>query len=564
MLKKNTLLFVFQNKCRNITCSSGYMFVNSSCEPLLWKTNNLGYIVPLLLVSSSGVINPVVQQGFLESIEHSLKQFFEQYLNLNRYSDFTSINMVTNIPCDRNEYLEIEMFANVELFIGENVVRKEIETSLVNIRNESISISISGDDIGLTLTLDESAMNTRTMINNKAQFAGFCYLSKTYYDQTRSHDYYIFNPVSELMVCKQVALENDEITTDETASIVRFKSNGIEVKRGKFKLGTDGTARICVSTLQSLTMPTTQTDPLIGMLIYVTTVVSMACLFMTFFTYCMFPSLRSVPGKNNMSLVFSLFFLQTMLILGSRLSANDIACNVFGILLHYFLLSSFFCLSVCTFHMLKAFSSIKVPHTADHHTRTVLYYCVYAYCLPAVIITINISGTMSVSDNIGYGNRGGICFITYPYVVIGSVIVPTSIICLCNIAFFLVTLYKINTIPKIERSSSHTTVHHNSVVYIKLFSITGITWILQIADAFFPMTYVSVIASLFNSLQGVYIFLSYICNNRILIMYKQLCRYYQEEPESASSKLTTSSPMTSTRGLKYLPSPKPKVKTTIS
>lgn len=538
------------------------MFVNSSCEPLLWKTNNLGYIVPLRLVTSSGGINPVVQQGFLDNIEYSLKHFFEQYLNLNRYLDLTSINMVTNISCDRNEYLGIEILANVEVFIAENVVRKEIETRLMNIRNENISISISADDIRLALTLDESAMNTRTMINNKAQFAGFCYLS--YYYNTRSHDYYIFNHVSELMVCKQVALEKDEITTDETGSIVRFKSNGIEVKSGKFRLGTDGTARICVSTLQSLTMPTTQTDPAIGMLIFVTTVVSMVCLFMTFFTYCMFPRLRSIPGQNNMSLVFSLFFLQTMLILGSRLSANDIACKVFGILLHYFLLSSFSCLSVCTFHMLKAFSTIKVPHTTDHDNKTILFYCVYSYCLPAIIITINISGTMSVLDNIGYGNRGGICFITYPYVVIGSVIVPTSLICLCNIAFFLVTLYKISTIPKIERSSSHTTVHHNSVVYIKLFSITGITWILQIADAFFPMTYLSVIASVFNSLQGVYIFLSYICNNRVLIMYKQLCRYYQEEPESASSKLTTSSPMTSTRGLKYLQSPKPKVKTTIS
>jgi hypothetical protein len=57
-------------------------------------------------------------------------------------------------------------------------------------------------------------------------------------------------------------------------------------------------------------------------------------------------------------------------------------------------------------------------------------------------------------------------------------------------------------------------------VYVKLFTITGISWIFQIIDAFIPMSAFSKIVSLLNALQGVFIFISYICNKRVLGLYR--------------------------------------------
>ncbi|CAC5390475.1 unnamed protein product [Mytilus coruscus] len=82
--------------------------------------------------------------------------------------------------------------------------------------------------------------------------------------------------------------------------------------------------------------------------------------------------------------------------------------------------------------------------------------------------------------------------------------------------------HTIATTPKLKNDDSY---QHNSVnlaVYIKIFTITGSSWVIQIIDSFLPLSYFSIIVSLLNALQGVYIFVAYICNKRVFILYRSL------------------------------------------
>ncbi|XP_052063122.1 adhesion G protein-coupled receptor E2-like [Mytilus californianus] len=117
-----------------------------------------------------------------------------------------------------------------------------------------------------------------------------------------------------------------------------------------------------------------------------------------------------------------------------------------------------------------------------------------------------------VSNDIGYGKRETICFLKHSTSGIVCLIIPLTVICGCNIIFFLMTMRKISLTPKMERSSTNKATRQNSVIYIKLFSLTGITWVFEFIDAFLPKTHLSLIIWLFNALQGVFIFLSYIYN----------------------------------------------------
>jgi hypothetical protein len=69
--------------------------------------------------------------------------------------------------------------------------------------------------------------------------------------------------------------------------------------------------------------------------------------------------------------------------------------------------------------------------------------------------------------------------------VIVTFLSPITLVCVINIFFFVVTSLKIASTPKIENESQQSTSNRvHFVVYVKLFTITGITWVFQIIDSF--------------------------------------------------------------------------------
>ncbi|XP_052085093.1 uncharacterized protein LOC127722236 [Mytilus californianus] len=60
---------------------------------------------------------------------------------------------------------------------------------------------------------------------------------------------------------------------------------------------------------------------------------------------------------------------------------------------------------------------------------------------------------------------------------------------------------------------------HDFFVYIKLFSLTGITWIGQIIDSFVPLSLFSFVVTILTGLQGLFILLSFVCNKRVIKLF---------------------------------------------
>ena len=53
--------------------------------------------------------------------------------------------------------------------------------------------------------------------------------------------------------------------------------------------------------------------------------------------------------------------------------------------------------------------------------------------------------------------------------------------------------------------------------------VTGVAWPLMFIDAVLPLTVFSFIATFANALQGVFIFFAFICNKKVLGLYKHFC-----------------------------------------
>ncbi|XP_052098792.1 adhesion G protein-coupled receptor E3-like [Mytilus californianus] len=168
-------------------------------------------------------------------------------------------------------------------------------------------------------------------------------------------------------------------------------------------------------------------------------VISLICLILTFMTYVLFKSLRTVPGQNNMTLV---------------------------------------------------------------------------------LFTSNILVSFIDNDyqSIGYG--GDLCFIVFKLAAIITFLCPVGIILLSNVIMFAAAVFNICSSPHVSSENVSHEKKNNIVIYFKLFAITGCTWLLQFIDALFPISMFTVLISMCNLLTGIFIFMSYICNERVLELYK--------------------------------------------
>lgn len=491
------------------------------------KTKNLGYHLSLKIQSLTNNELSKISK-ILNKVQNSIPIFFQNFLNLSSTPFVSSSFMVANVSCRNNITGSVDILADIDVVITEMVDRKYIEDKLVyiNERNDgTLTLCITEDTpcpevlrIKFNIRRENRGMDIEKVLLQLRLEKVFC--NELVERKNNDDQSIILSTVNELLLCPQVEINNNELTIDLATRTIYLKDKmQIDIERVKV---TKSGVRICINTLESLYTKDQTNSTILDMVIKIITVVSLMCLLVSFITYCLFPRLRTLPGKNNMSLVFSLFWLQAFFLFGHNVAENNSSlCKAVGITVHFFLLAYFASISVCTFHMMRSIGNLQLIN-ADNR-RTFLFYLSFSYITPILVIGLNIALRMWQTKDIGYGGNG-VCFLNDRTSVTWSVIVPLSCICSLNVVFFIKTVYNIRSTPKILRSTSHRTNKGDIIIYFKLFSITGITWLLQLVDLLFPMSFLSVGFSILNVLQGVFIFVSYICNSRVVTLYRGLCR----------------------------------------
>lgn len=264
-------------------------------------------------------------------------------------------------------------------------------------------------------------------------------------------------------------------------------------------------------------------------------IVSILSLISTLITYSMFKVLRTVPGNNNMNLALCLLLAQASLQFPhvSQTKGLFIQCRAVGIFVHYFWLATFCALNVCSFHMYKVFSGRLM--LAQSQLKSVMpKYILYVYGCPFLITLAVVSVNMATSGSIGYGVYR--CFLDDLYSVISAFLLPSCFIFISNAIFYGKTFYIIYNSPTLRCNiEERSTV----VIYVKLCTITGLTWPLLFIDALFPISVFSFIATFMNAMQGFFIFISFICNRRVWNLYRRSVSGHQE-PNTVSNNIDTS------------------------
>ncbi|XP_053406331.1 uncharacterized protein LOC123565486 [Mercenaria mercenaria] len=253
----------------------------------------------------------------------------------------------------------------------------------------------------------------------------------------------------------------------------------------------------------------------------VLTIICLVCsiisLLLTFVIYSMLPSLRTLPGLNNMALVFHLFLAHTLALI---IAVTDIKvqwlCSAVGVLLHYTLLSSFLWMFICTFHMMTVFAKIKDRHAAVHNNKF-FRYLIFTEVISALLIVSNIVvALISSKTSPGFGYGGSNCYIRDSITILLFVAVPLGLILTANFGMFAYVIWIVARLPDMAKHSNHE--RHNIMIFFKLSTLTGITWIFGFLYEFFEILLFAYAYIVLNAGQGVFIMFSFVLNKRVFFM----------------------------------------------
>ncbi|RUS78034.1 hypothetical protein EGW08_014209 [Elysia chlorotica] len=260
--------------------------------------------------------------------------------------------------------------------------------------------------------------------------------------------------------------------------------------------------------------------------------VSMVCLALTLLTYLSFRALRNEAGLNNTFLCASMLMAQAFLVASSHVSGPGPVCTALGLVTHFLWLWLFAWSWLCCLHMYRVFSLT----TGGHHIRTHRRGCC-SWLDSRLVRTVALSLTLPVGvvcavtvaslgasggSRTGYGRDA--CYLDTPLLVGLGTVLPLCAVIASNAVFFTITACKIRHTRALQSrdfSRSKQSDRTDLFIYIKLSSITGVFWLVQIMAEALDNDVLRFLAIITNGLQGVFIFLSYTCNTRVLGLYRR-------------------------------------------
>ncbi|CAC5413175.1 unnamed protein product [Mytilus coruscus] len=500
--KHNEIYDSVQGKCRKIGCFKGKQLMGEQCEPYLHASmynRPFGYTFPYMFAPTD--------------IHVDISQILQN--DLIQMSSLQSVICIESINKTEDSY-----HAFTDVFGDKSIL--ENEKILINYSYNFLKSSYKN----MTVTFDYTSNHPKIKTEN----SWLC--------TNNSRPL-----ISDLLICRHAVFTRDEYRLSKHDHQIALLNYYVKFQFYQYYVDSEKNLGICIEDFRNMINPFNTHNIVYSAIMITCTLISTLCLLSTLITYCLFPSLRTLPGKNIMSLAFSMLLYHSLyLVLIMAENVSNAVCQIIGILTHLFLLSTLGCFTACTVHMFKVFGQSRLTSTLKANRNKSLFwlYIISAYVYAAVIVSVNIIVVYIVTaTSTGYG-RNKKCFISRLESFIATVLTPLIATFTINIILYTITVYRL--FRKTTLNSTLSDYRNNKTevgIFLKLFITTGCSWILLLVNFFVnEMLIYTVIAGL-NGLQGLYVFIAYICNKRIYRLYKSKLRITNRYSHPSSKATTT-------------------------
>ena len=331
-------------------------------------------------------------------------------------------------------------------------------------------------------------------------------------------------PINPLVLCNRVTLSLSALTLSNK-SFYRHSSD-IVVALPEDYIITENFVDMCADdyfylTAQALASPVKNfaylrnpIDDMAIILSFVCSSVSIICLLITIATYLLLKSLRTLPGKINMCLCVSLTVAQALQQFTIDLIEYRLVCIICGVLIHFSWSATLCWMSVSSFNLFRCFSPSNISRRDS--TSSLGMYATFVLIMSTLLVVANMIHGLVGAGSLGYGGR--ICYISSDLGLLITFVTPVGIIVLSNLVFLSVTIWRISHAPKIKGNKS--AERNNVVIYMKMSTLTGFCWIFGFLLILTKVKVFEILFILTNASQGLFLMISFVCNKRVLGLFK--------------------------------------------
>ena len=515
------------------------------CEATFGISKGLGYEFSFGMESDDFI--PLSDDNdYLHLLPANLEDFISitWFKSLVTFHDFTVVYNTTgdNETCSQGTW-HLGLFARITTV--RSMDQLQLERQLLSLKDKNFSFAIADREFSFHTYPDSEARLVGMTGRGKYHEYSSCVISvsighrqtDTDNEDVGTEDVY-FIRVSNLLNCPHIEIESGEYILDETNNTISLPWLNHSLGEDDYEPNGDGTVKICLKYFKPEGYvskgKTIRTDSdAIVIVSMACTILSLSCLLLSFITFCIFKPLRQIPGQNNMNLCFTLFAGQLLYLVGSGQTSIKGVCEAMGIFIHYFWLSAFCSMGICSFHMFRVFTSMRNRDDASDRKRKFLQYCIFVYGVPVIIVvsTLVIHLIISEGKTIGYG--GHVCYLSSAPAIGLAFGIPVAVTVVVNAVFFFMTVRSIRITPKLAKNKQD---EQHILVYVKLSTLTGVTWITGFVAIVTQITALEYIFIIINASQGVVLFFSFVCNRRIYRMFVDCCRRTRARGQGSSGK----------------------------
>ncbi|XP_053396661.1 uncharacterized protein LOC128556240 [Mercenaria mercenaria] len=272
-------------------------------------------------------------------------------------------------------------------------------------------------------------------------------------------------------------------------------------------------------------------------------VVSITASLLTLFVYILFPQLLNTPGKNIVCLIISLIVSQVLFLVAAQVANIQDVCTALAIAMHYFFFCAFCWMNVIAFDLWITFSHkfVSQRHQTARSKRF-FYYSIYAWCLPLLIVGIAVFLNFAGFDREDleafrpkYGQS--VCWITSRNALLVFFAGPLAIFKLFDFVSFGFTAYHITKARKQGAFARKGPSTSSFLINLRLSLVMGLTWAFAFVANFTNNTVMWYLFIIFNTLQGLFIALSFLCTRKVLKLFRE--KYTNTFTQSSGTQMTT-------------------------
>ncbi len=285
----------------------------------------------------------------------------------------------------------------------------------------------------------------------------------------------------------------------------------------------------------------------LGLLTLVCVGLSIVCLIARVILQCFVSSFQNKPGRLHLQLTLALLLAFVVLIIGPFVSDMQGVCIGAAAVLAYGFLAAFVWMNVIAVDTWLVFKASSAFSRAEEMGKSFILYLCIGWGLPVLLVAVSIITHFVDSVNVNFSPQfgGSRCWYTQRYAMLLYFGVPIAISILLNTGIYIHTSVNLHRAFKNRVAAANADKYQqNFGVYVRLFVLMGITWVFGFISAFTDQIVIDFIFVILTSLQGVFLFISFVLTKRVLNELRYKVRE-QSGWSSSQGKATKSTPLPS-------------------